>query len=129
MAQDLDWSLSSKGVVLSIFFASDALTGLLDGYLADRFGGSRVLQTGIILWSVCTFRISAFARGIVDAIVVDRVLLGMGEASLFPPSTLRFLDACLLLRRSRAVSLITVASHLGAVVALALSSLLVEHAS
>jgi len=49
MAQDLDWSLSSQGVVRSIFFAGDALTDLLDGYFADRFGGSRVLQAGIIL--------------------------------------------------------------------------------
>ncbi|TFJ82879.1 hypothetical protein NSK_005832 [Nannochloropsis salina CCMP1776] len=128
MAQDLEWSLSSQGVVLSAFFAGYALTGLLGGYLADRFGGSRVLQAGIILWSVCTFLTPAFAKAGLGAMVLDRVLLGMGEGVAFPAIHAMIPQRVPGPSRSLAVSLITGASYLGAVIAFALSPFLIEEA-
>ena len=129
MAQELHWSLPSQGLVLSSFFVGYGLTGLLGGYLADRFGGSKVLQAGIFLWSTFTLLTPLFAQAGVSTAVLARVLLGLGEGVAFPA-----IHAMIPLRvpgagsRSLAVSLITAASYLGAVLAFALSPLLIEQA-
>lgn len=128
MAQELDWPLSAQGLVLSSFFVGYGLTGLLGGYLADRYGGSRVLQAGIFLWSTFTLLMPFFAQAGIITAVLARFFLGLGEGVAFPA-----IHAMIPLRvppdsRSLAVSLITAASYLGAVFAFALSPLLIETA-
>ena len=79
MSTDLGWNLGQQGIVLSSFFAGYAVTQILGGYLADRFGGSLVLQTGMVLWSVLTVLTPmASAHGIIPA-VMARIGLGLGE--------------------------------------------------
>ncbi len=128
MARELHWPLPAQGLVLSSFFVGYGLTGLLGGYLADRFGGSRVLQAGILLWSAFTLLMPLFAQAGISTAVLARLLLGLGEGVAFPA-----IHAMIPLRvppdsRSLAVSLITAASFLGAVLAFALSPLLIEQA-
>lgn len=47
MSSQLHWDDSYKGTILSVFFIGYAATQLLGGGLADRFGGKRVLASGL----------------------------------------------------------------------------------
>src|SRR5262245_54389736 len=55
MAEELGWSLSTQGVVLSAFFYGYLATQVLGGWLADRYGGKRVLGIAVVWWSIFTF--------------------------------------------------------------------------
>ena len=52
MAQQYGWDKVAQGGVLSAFFYGYALTQLVGGRLADRFGGKPVLTAGVLGWSL-----------------------------------------------------------------------------
>jgi ACS family sodium-dependent inorganic phosphate cotransporter len=54
---------------------------VLGGYLADRFGGSLVLQAGMVLWSLLTVLTPMAASHGVWTAVAARVGLGLGEGA------------------------------------------------
>ena len=126
MSSDLGWTLGQQGVVLSSFFAGYAITQILGGYLADRFGGSLVLQTGMILWSVLTILTPMASSYGIGAAVVARIGLGLGEGIAFPAVHAMIPQYVPPNRRSMAVAVVTAASYVGAVLAFALTPILIQ---
>src|SRR5512137_1739781 len=55
LARDKGYDAASKGLVLSSFFWGYLWPQMLGGWVADRFGGKRVLAAGVALWSLATF--------------------------------------------------------------------------
>src|SRR5712692_3357195 len=55
LAREKGYDAAAKGLVLSSFFWGYLWLQLLGGWMADRFGGKRVLAAGVALWSVATF--------------------------------------------------------------------------
>jgi ACS family glucarate transporter-like MFS transporter len=77
------------GGVFSAFILGYALTQPVAGRIADRIGASRAIAIAIIWWSVFTALLPAIPAGIAGAlglIVTVRLLLGIGEAIIFPAS-------------------------------------------
>jgi ACS family glucarate transporter-like MFS transporter len=77
------------GGVFSAFILGYALTQPVAGRIADRIGASRAIAIAIIWWSVFTALLPAIPAGMSGAlglIVTVRLLLGIGEAIIFPAS-------------------------------------------
>src|SRR5712692_3579751 len=77
------------GWVFSAFLAGYALFQTPGGRLADRLGPRRVLAGGVIWWGVFTALTAAVPSGIRGALflfVSIRLLLGAGEAVVYPAS-------------------------------------------
>ena len=51
MQADLGWTETDKGVVLSSFFVGYLLLMVVEGVLANRYGGWIVLGVAVIWWS------------------------------------------------------------------------------
>eukprot|EP00887_Chlorella_sp_A99_P007577 scaffold28.g7577.t1 len=84
MGQQFAWDETTKGWVLSSFFAGYMLTQVLGGALADAYGGKLVLAAGVGAWSLCTFLTPEAAYLGLPALVVMRVAMGLGEGVAFP---------------------------------------------
>lgn len=82
---ELDLSATQLGFLLTAFFIAYVPMQVLVGWLTDRFGASRVLLIGFIVWSV-----AMSASGLVHGLALLaslRVLLGLGESVFFPASS------------------------------------------
>ncbi|MEV4341981.1 MFS transporter [Streptomyces sp. NPDC049590] len=82
-------SHAERGVILSSFFLTYALTQLPAGPVAARFGGARVVCVALVLWSVFT-GLTAVAWSF-TALVVFRGLFGMAQG-LFPAAAIETLS-------------------------------------
>jgi len=82
MIKEYGWSTSKLGVVFSSFFWGYLILQLPMGWLADKFGGRRILFGSAISWALFTV-LTAFPSNIFGLSTV-RAALGAGEAANFP---------------------------------------------
>ena len=121
LARQQGYDSAAQGLVLSAFFWGYLWLQLAGGWLADRFGGRRVLAAGVGVWSLATFVTPIAARASFAALLAARVLLGLGESVNFPSIhsiTARWMLAS---ERARAISLNFSGMYLGTVLALIVS--------
>lgn len=85
MTGELGLDAAQIGLLISAFFWAYTPGLVLAGWLADRFNAYMTLAAGLALWSVATL-LSGFAGGFV-ALLMLRLLLGIGEAAAFPCSS------------------------------------------
>ena len=81
----LHLSAGAFGLLTSAFFWTYTPCQLLAGWLSERFHPYRVLAVGLAMWSLATA-----ATGLVTgftALLLLRVLLGLGESAAFPCSS------------------------------------------
>jgi ACS family sodium-dependent inorganic phosphate cotransporter len=78
------WDNTQLGLVLSSFFIGYIFTQYLGGFLADRYGGKKVLGYGVLFWSLFTILTPAAAHHGFFLLLFTRVLLGLGEGITFP---------------------------------------------
>jgi MFS transporter, ACS family, solute carrier family 17 (sodium-dependent inorganic phosphate cotransporter), other len=125
LARDRGYGAAATGVILSSFFWGYIGPQMLGGWLADRFGGKRVLAAGVLLWSVGTLLTPAAADISFGALLVVRALLGLGESVHFP--TVHSLAArwTTASERSRAISLYVSGVSFGTALALITSPIIV----
>jgi MFS family permease len=74
---DLGFNPSEAGLLSTVFTLGMGLAAIPAGYLADRFGRKRMMQLGLIIFSVATLA-QVFALGFVD-MGLYRILSGVGE--------------------------------------------------
>ena len=84
MREQLGWTQTVKGIVLSSFFIGYMLFMVASGWLATRFGGKRVLAISVAWWSVFTVLTPWAASISIAALVAARIALGIGEAAVMP---------------------------------------------
>ncbi|WP_420381232.1 MFS transporter [Novosphingobium sp.] len=82
MSKQLGLSATRFGLAVSAFFWTYGLTQPFIGALADRWPAGRVLAVSVALWAAATL-LTSLASGLV-MLVALRLLLGLGEAALFP---------------------------------------------
>jgi MFS family permease len=89
-----EWGMSTTrlGILLSAFFWTYVLLQIPVGWLVDRFRASSVLAAGFLAWSAAT-AFTGLARGFATLLAM-RLLLGVGEAVIFPASS-KLLAECL----------------------------------
>ena len=85
MMKEYGWSATQFGLVSTAFFIGYALTMLPAGWLADRFGATKVIVTGTLMWSVFTF-FSPYGYTIALFIVI-RILVGIGQGVTLPSAS------------------------------------------
>lgn len=84
MRGQFGWNQEVKGTVLAAFFVGYLLCMLPAGWIANRYGGRRVLAGAVIWWSVFTVLTPLAASVSVNALIAARIGLGMGEAAMMP---------------------------------------------
>ena len=114
MAEAFSWDKIAEGGVLSAFFYGYALTQIVGGRAADRFGGKNVLLFGVVAWSLATFFTPAAAAAGTAPLLLARVSLGAGEGVAFPAVHALIARHVPLERRTTAVATVTAASYAGA---------------
>ncbi|CAN1764304.1 Probable anion transporter 6, chloroplastic [Linum perenne] len=78
MSHQFGWNSSVAGLVQSSFFWGYALSQLPGGWLSKIFGGRKVLQIGVLTWSIATALVPLLA-GSMPGLVFSRILVGIGE--------------------------------------------------
>ncbi|MSR14372.1 MAG: MFS transporter [Gammaproteobacteria bacterium] len=68
----------------SAFFFAYVPGHILSGWLVEKFNAYRTLTWGLAAWSLATF-LTGWAGGFASLLIM-RLLLGLGEARLFPPA-------------------------------------------
>ncbi len=108
---DLHLSDGELGLLGSAFLLVYALAAVPAGSIADRTRRTTVIALGVGLWSVATL-LTGLTRSFVQ-LFGARALLGVGEASYFPPATSLLADAFPVERRARVMGWWGVASPVG----------------
>lgn len=94
LAAELGWNKKISGMVLSSFFAGYVTTNVLGGYLADKYGGEKVMLSCSFVWATMNMLVPLFARypNLLFAtntfgVVIARFLTGVGQGMHFPSAT------------------------------------------
>lgn len=80
--EDLGFSNTQIGLLLSVFFWAYVPAHLLAGWLIERIGAVLTLTLGVALWGAATLAMG-LAGGFVSILIL-RLLLGLGESAGFP---------------------------------------------
>ncbi len=111
LKDELGLSASQLGILLSAFFWTYACMQILAGWLVDRFEVKWILAIGFFVWSVATAftgALHAFA-----ALLVMRVVLGVGESVAYPAYAKIFANHFVESQRGVANSIIGAGQSLG----------------
>ena len=127
MSADYGWNSEQQGLVLSSFFLGYLLTQIAGGWLAERYGGKIVLAAGVVFWSLSTILTPVAAAGGLTALLVTRVLMGVGEGVTFPSIYALFGRWIPESARSRAIGILFSMIPLGSVFALLTTPWIVTH--
>jgi ACS family sodium-dependent inorganic phosphate cotransporter len=126
MKEELGWTETDKGVVLSSFFVGYLLLMAVSGALANRYGGWLVLGIAVLWWSLWTVLTPPAAMRSLTALIAARIALGLGEAAVFPASINMIGRWVPYERRSRATALLVSAISLGTLFSLPVTGWLVR---
>jgi MFS family permease len=113
--QDLGFSISEMGLLLSAFLWAYAAGQLPGGALVDRFGPRLMLGAGIALWSIAQ-GIAGFVGNFAQ-FATARALLGLGESAQFPGSVRVVRDWFNIGDRGLAIGIYNSGSKLGPAIA------------
>ena len=84
MQDQFGWSELQVGIILGSFYFGYMITMILGGYLADKYGGKKVLGYGLLIWPLFTIITPFFAYSGLWWLILIRVLMGLGEGITFP---------------------------------------------
>ncbi len=126
MAEEHGWSASTKGIVLSSFFIGYMAAMIPTGWLANRIGGRLLMGVALALWSLFTVLTPLAAAISLGALILTRILMGMGEAASFPAIYNLFARWLPASERTRAVAINFTGFALGTVFALSVSAGLIQ---
>lgn len=126
IANQYGYDSAAKGLVLSAIFWGYLWTQLIGGWMADRFGGHRVLAAGVAVWSLATFVTPIAAASSFAALLAARVLLGLGEGVNFPSIHSLTSRWTLPRERARVLSINYSGMYVGTVLALIVSPVIIR---
>ena len=120
LMQEFGWSETTVGFLQSIFFYGFTASHLPGGWLADRFGGRRVLGSAVVFWSAIT-GLTSLVSGFATLVTV-RFALGLGEG-VNMPSILNLIARWFPVEeRTRATTVAVAGVQAGTLIALPLSA-------
>src|SRR6059036_2141952 len=82
LMKEFGWTEARVGLLQSVFFWGFTLSHLPGGWLADRFGGRRILGVGTLGWTLATAA-TPLAGGF-GGLAAARIALGLGEGMNMP---------------------------------------------
>ncbi|XP_015879558.3 probable anion transporter 6, chloroplastic isoform X1 [Ziziphus jujuba] len=126
MSHQFGWSSSTAGLVQSSFFWGYAISQLPGGWLAKIFGGRKVLEVGVLTWSLATALVPVLA-GYMPGLILSRILVGIGEGVSPSAATDLIARTIPLEERSRAVAFVFGGLSVGSVTGLLLAPSLIQN--
>ncbi|KAG6502280.1 hypothetical protein ZIOFF_042169 [Zingiber officinale] len=126
MSHQFGWNSSTAGLVQSSFFWGYALSQLPGGWLSKFFGGKRVLEVGVLAWSLATIFVPVVA-GFMPGLVLSRVLVGIGEGVSPSAATDLIAKFIPLQERSRAVAVVFGGLSIGSILGLLLAPPIIQN--
>ncbi len=127
LAEEFHFDAAAQGIVLSAFFWGYLWPQLLGGWMADRFGGHRVLAFGVAVWSLATLLTPPAAAFSLAALLAARVALGLGEGVNFPAIHSLTARWTLPTERARVIALNFSGMYVGTVLALTAAPTIILH--
>ena len=85
MMKHFNWTATQYGLVSTAFFIGYVCTQFPGGWLADKFGGGKVVMVGAIWWSLFVF-LTPFGSTL-GLMVFIRIAMGWGEGVSLPAMT------------------------------------------
>ncbi|KAK9141774.1 hypothetical protein Syun_011174 [Stephania yunnanensis] len=126
MSHQFGWNSSTAGVVQSSFFWGYALSQLPGGWLAKIFGGKRVLEVGVLAWSIATIFVPFLLDLYLDLSCRESWYVGIGEGVSPSAATDLIARSIPLEERSRAVAFVFGGLSVGSVIGLLLAPPLIQ---
>ncbi|KAK1291779.1 hypothetical protein QJS10_CPB17g02428 [Acorus calamus] len=126
MSHQFGWNSSTAGLVQSSFFWGYALSQLPGGWLAKFFGGRKVLEVGVFIWSLATMLVP-LVGGFIPGLVLSRILVGIGEGVSPSAATDLIARTIPLQERSRAVAFVFGGLSVGSILGLLLAPSLIQN--
>ncbi|XP_057829045.2 probable anion transporter 6, chloroplastic isoform X2 [Cryptomeria japonica] len=117
MSHQLGWNASTAGLVQSSFFWGYALSQLPGGWLAKKWTGRKVLEFGVLGWSLAT-AVVPFVAGFMPGLIISRIMVGIGEGVSPSAATELIARTIPLSQRSRAVAFVFSGLSVGSVLGL-----------
>ncbi|KAK3748449.1 hypothetical protein QZH41_019368, partial [Actinostola sp. cb2023] len=114
------------GIILGSFFYGYIVTQIPGGWLASRFGGKHLFGVGVLCTSVLTLMTPWVAYQGVGALVVLRVLEGLGEGVTFPAMHALWSSWAPPLERSKLTCLSYAGAQIGTILAMPASGALCD---
>lgn len=127
MSAEFHWDALFSGLVLSSFWGGYALTQVLGGRLADKFGGEKLLVAALLIWSTMTALTPLAASFGNEALLGVRVLLGAGEGLALPAIHSMVTKYVPSAQRTTSAAVITAACFLGALLSNLLSPGIIDN--
>ncbi|KAJ8682771.1 hypothetical protein QAD02_018563 [Eretmocerus hayati] len=122
------WDEETQGYILSSFYWGYVVTHLPGGILAERYGGKYSLGLGILSTAIFTLLTPwAVLWGDAKALIVLRVLMGLGEGTTFPALNALLAQWTPPEERSRIGSLVFAGAQLGTVFSTMISGLILHY--
>jgi MFS transporter, putative metabolite:H+ symporter len=118
-------STATTGLVASASFFGMVLGAAVAGLLADRFGRRPVFQWSMVLWGVASYLCSTAQS--VEALIVYRVLLGIGMGMEFPVAQTLLSEFVPTAKRGRLIALMDGFWPLGFITAGVVSYFVLPH--
>jgi MFS family permease len=110
--KDLHLSNTQVGLIFSAFAYPYVLLTVLGGWLSDRLGARRALTWASLTWAAATL-LTGISTGF-SAMLMSRILLGVGEGATFPIATRAMCDWIPKRKRAFSQGLTHASSRLGA---------------
>ncbi|XP_011152282.1 putative inorganic phosphate cotransporter isoform X2 [Harpegnathos saltator] len=124
------WKGETTGIILSSFYWGYVITHLPGGMLAERFGGKYSLGLGILSTAIFTLLTPvAVEWGEATALIVLRILMGLGEGTTFPALNAMLAQWTPPEERSLIGSLVFAGAQLGTVFGTLISGLILHYYS
>lgn len=124
ISRELSLSPRQMGVLFSAFFWSYASFQIVGGWMVDRYPVRWVYAGGFLLWSLAT--VAGGLVGSLPALIVTRLLLGVGESVAYPACSKFLAREFPEERRGFANALIDAGSKIGPALSILLGGVVVE---
>ncbi|XP_076914036.1 putative anion transporter 3, chloroplastic [Bidens hawaiensis] len=120
------WSSSFLGIVQSSFLWGYIFSSVIGGALVDKYGGKRVIGWGVFLWSLATLITPWAANHSTIALLAVRAFFGLAEGVAMPSMNIILSRWFPCNERATAVGLSMGGFHLGNVVGLILTPIMMS---
>ncbi|XP_055864731.1 sialin-like isoform X1 [Biomphalaria glabrata] len=124
---EFDWDKNTRAQLLAMYFYGYISTQILSGWLASRYGGTRVWAVSMFICALCTLITPVCARTHVYLVYAARVIIGVSSGVSFPCIQAILGRWAPVYEKSKLASIIYAGLSAGNIITFAISGLMCEY--
>uniref|UniRef100_A0A2C9L9M1 Major facilitator superfamily (MFS) profile domain-containing protein n=1 Tax=Biomphalaria glabrata TaxID=6526 RepID=A0A2C9L9M1_BIOGL len=124
---EFDWDKNTRAQLLAMYFYGYISTQILSGWLASRYGGTRVWAVSMFISGLCTLITPVCARTHVYLVYAARVIIGVSSGVSFPCIQAILGRWAPVYEKSKLASIIYAGLSAGNIITFAVSGLMCEY--